>query len=73
MFPNGFLLRKSDKNWRIRRKEILNTMSINNCSEYVGMILDSVDRKIDEFSDKGEVDITQMLCKIAFMIISKVF
>ena len=46
MFPNGFLLRKSDKNWRIRRKEILNTMSINNCSEYVGMILDSVDRKL---------------------------
>ena len=73
IFPNGFLLRKSDENWKTRRKEILSVMSINNCSEYIKMMIDTIDCKIDEFCDKGEIDITQMLCKIAFQIISKIF
>ena len=71
--PNSFTLRKSDENWKQRRKEIVSSMNINNCSKYIGMMIDIVDSKIDEYSDKGEVDITQMLSKIAFLIIFKIF
>ena len=73
MFPANFGIRESDENWKQRRKEIVTCLGINKSLQYIWMIIDIIDEKLQEYSTKNEVDFTEMLTKSIFLVITKIF
>ena len=70
--PNSFGVARSNKDWDIRRKTILKTMGINFASQYIPMMMKTVDDWSKEVKFNVSLDLSKEMGIITFRIITKI-
>ena len=77
--PIGYFLKgslavtRSTENWSIRRKEMIKKLAINNCSKYIPMMIEIVDKNIQNTPTNHEIDIIQFFSRITIEAVTKIF
>lgn len=73
MFGDAFGFNPSNESWNERRTFIMKTIGINYCSKYIKLMLNSIDKAVEEFKVGEEVDILHTLLLTTFSVITKIF
>ena len=67
-----FSFLQSKKQWDLRRKYMSKILAINYCSKYIGMMLQTVDKHIDQLKVGDLVNFSQIVKNTSLMIMCKI-
>ena len=63
----------SDEKWAQRRKEMGKLIGINFCSQHIPLMIETMDKYIEQSPLNQEISFTKMFAKVTFEIITKIF
>ena len=68
----SFSFIRSTKQWDLRRKYMSKILAVNYCSKHIGMMLQTVDKNIDQLKVGDSVNFNQIIKHTTLMIICKI-
>ena len=69
----SFLLSRSDEKSALRRKQISKLLAINHSSQYIPLMIETMDKHIQAAPLDQEISFTELFAKVAYEIITKIF
>ena len=72
MMGGSFSFIRSTKQWGLRRKYMSKILAVNYCSKHIGMMLQTVDKNIDQLKVGDLVNFNQIVKNTSLMIMCKI-